>query len=117
MLSPKENHLVRYNRKKDDAAEAVKITEFMTAEESEGHGRLFAKVEIPAGDGIACHEHHGEFEVYYILEGNGVINDNGEEKGVHAGDMHKCQDGCSHSIKNTGSSPLVMLAMILTSEA
>lgn len=116
MISPKEKHLVRYNQSSTDPEKAVKITEFMTEEESEDHGRLFARVEIPVGEGIAWHKHQGEFEVYYILEGEGTIDDNGHKVPVRAGDTHKCQSGESHGILNTGIKPLVMLAMILTSK-
>jgi mannose-6-phosphate isomerase-like protein (cupin superfamily) len=42
------------------------------------------------------------------------VVDNGEEFSVQAGDMMITGDGDSHSIKNTGSVPLVYYAIIIT---
>ena len=116
MINRKDSLEIRYNDSMKSEAGPAKITNFMTAEEAEGHGRLFAKVEIPAGSGIAYHPHNGEFEAYYIIEGEGIINDNGEETTISAGDFHKCPSGNSHSIVNKGDKPLVMIALIMSSE-
>ena len=42
---------------------------------------------------LGYHEHHGETETYYILSGNGVYVDNGEEVPAKEGDVFFCKDG------------------------
>ena len=59
------------------------------------------------------HKHNGEIEIYYILEGEGMYNDNGVEAPVKAGDVTVCNDGESHGLLNTGSTDLKMVALIL----
>ncbi|MDR0568816.1 MAG: cupin domain-containing protein, partial [Spirochaetaceae bacterium] len=46
-------------------------------------------------------------------EGNGVVNDNGKEVPVKPGDAMATGGGASHSIANTGSVPLKMIAAII----
>jgi len=90
------------------------IHAFMTEEEANGAGRLFARLIIGTpGDSIGEHVHEGELECYYILEGKGLVNDNGEEVVLEPGDAHICADGDFHSIKNVGEGPLEFIVIIL----
>ena len=116
MITRKDTHTVKHNEHMRGGDGTVCVTQFMTAEEAEGHGRLFAKIEIPVGGSIGYHEHNGEFEAFYIMDGEGVINDNGEEIAVLPGDFHKCPSGSGHGVRNTGDKTLVMIALILKSE-
>lgn len=59
------------------------------------------------------HEHHGEAEMYYILEGTGMYEEDGEAVAVEAGDVTYCEDGHGHGLKNNGKEELVMVAVIL----
>ena len=52
-------------------------------------------------------------ETYYILSGNGVYVDNGEEIPAKEGDVFFCEDGDGHGLKNTGERDLVFVALIL----
>ena len=52
---------------------------FMTKEEAYGSGRTFARVVFEPGTSIGIHEHHGEFEGYYVLKGQALVTDNGVE--------------------------------------
>lgn len=74
---------------------------------------LFADVTIEAGGHLDYHEHHGETETYYILEGCGVYNDNGREYEVKAGDVTFCEDGCGHGIVCKGDEPVRFMALII----
>lgn len=78
-----------------------------------GHGRMFSHVTINPGCSIGYHPHHHETEFYYILKGEGVFNDNGEEVLVHPGDI--CATGFDqfHSLENQSSEPLEMIALIV----
>lgn len=90
------------------------LKEMLLNQEEMGEGcRMFARVVLEAGCELGCHEHHGETETYYILQGEGVYNDNGSELNVKAGDVTFCQDGCGHGLKNTGKEDLIFIALIL----
>ena len=85
----------------------------LSKEEFFGKGRLFNHCILHPGEGIGAHPHNGEFEVYYILKGEGLYNDNGTEQTVRAGDLTICPSGQSHGFKNTGSEDLEFIALIL----
>lgn len=74
---------------------------------------LLAEVTLPPGGSIGYHPHHEETEFYIILEGTGSVNDNGKDVPIQAGDAMTTGGGASHSITNTGSAPLKMLAVII----
>ena len=74
------------------------------------HCGLFGEVTLEPGAVLGYHEHHGETETYYILSGNGVYVDNGEEVPAKEGDVFFCKDGDGHGLKNTGERDLVFLA-------
>ncbi|HOJ98958.1 MAG TPA: cupin domain-containing protein [Termitinemataceae bacterium] len=78
------------------------------------NARLLSEVTIPPGASIGEHRHDAETEYYIILEGEGTVIDNGVPQKVHAGDVVITGDGASHSIKNTGTIPLKLLAVIIT---
>ena len=78
-----------------------------------GHGRMFAHVTVDPGCSIGYHAHEHETEFYYIIKGEGVFNDNGTEKIVHAGDICATGYGEVHGIENIGSEDLEMMALIV----
>lgn len=75
--------------------------------------RLFNRVTILPGSSIGYHVHEKEEEVYYILRGQGVVNDNGVQRPVGPGDALLTGDGAGHAIENTGTEPLEMVAVIV----
>ncbi|MDR0642285.1 MAG: cupin domain-containing protein [Treponema sp.] len=82
--------------------------------EKERNIRMLAEAVLPPGASIGYHRHDNETEYYLILSGTGEVNDDGTVKPVKAGDAMITGDGASHSIKNTGSVPLVFHAVIVT---
>lgn len=74
---------------------------------------LFAKVVIKPFCSLGYHEHHGEREIYYILAGKGVYDDNGQKRTVSAGEVLVCADGCGHALENTDLGNLEFMALIL----
>jgi len=64
---------------------------------------------------MGFHEHHGDNEVYFILEGQGIYNDDGVEAVVNSGDVCVVKDGQGHSLENTGEKDLHVMALILNS--
>ena len=94
----------------------IQVLNVLEPEESHGTGRLFGISIIPVGGSIGKHTHVGDFETYYILEGQAKVNDNGTEYDLGPGDMTHCKDGDSHSIENIGDCELRYFACILFSE-
>jgi mannose-6-phosphate isomerase-like protein (cupin superfamily) len=78
------------------------------------NARLFAEVTLKPGCSIGYHQHDSETEYYFIISGSGTVNDDGNEVFVKQGDSMITGKGASHSIKNTGSVPLVFHAIIVT---
>jgi mannose-6-phosphate isomerase-like protein (cupin superfamily) len=74
---------------------------------------LLSEITIPPGGSIGYHPHIDETEFYIILEGQGSVNDNGKDVPVGKGDVMVTGNGDSHSIENTGNSPLVLHAAII----
>lgn len=93
----------------------IRLINILEKEEMHRVGRFFGITVIPPGCSSGCHTHTGDFEIYYILEGDAVINDNGVEQTLKPGDMMQCMDGCSHGIRNDGNCDLKYLSIILYS--
>ncbi|MCL4425420.1 MAG: cupin domain-containing protein [Firmicutes bacterium] len=91
----------------------VEMTVILRADEMKGPVRLFNRVTLLPGSSIGYHQHEAEEEIYYILRGQGMVNDNGIERAVQAGDALLTGDGAGHAIENTGSEPLEMVAIII----
>ena len=81
---------------------------------NEKHTRLLAEVTLNPGCSIGYHKHEAETEYYFILSGEGTVNDDGKEVSVKQGDAIITGNGASHGIKNSGTVPLVFHAVILT---
>jgi mannose-6-phosphate isomerase-like protein (cupin superfamily) len=78
------------------------------------HGRLLAEIEIPPGASIGVHRHDAETEYFILLSGRGVVDDNGTEREVGAGDVVVTGGGATHGVRNTAADPLRLVALILT---
>jgi len=78
------------------------------------NARLLSEITLPPGASIGEHRHDSETEYYIILEGTGMVKDNGVDTPIKAGDVVVTGDGASHSIKNTGTTPLKFIAVIIT---
>jgi mannose-6-phosphate isomerase-like protein (cupin superfamily) len=89
------------------------LLHFMNEKEANGSGRLFAKVEIEPGSSIGLHKHENEVDVYYILKGKALVNDNGTEVVLEEGECNICLNGESHSVQNIGDSTLEFVTMVL----
>jgi mannose-6-phosphate isomerase-like protein (cupin superfamily) len=94
-------------------AGTIEITHLLDKDEIKGKARLVARIKINPGCSIGLHEHINEEEIFYIISGKGIIDDNGIKREVAAGDAALAKGGEAHSVENTGSSPLEMIAVIL----
>ena len=91
----------------------VAITRILEVDQFQGKGRLFAHNKIKPNSSIGLHQHNGDFEVFYILKGEGIVDDNGSKAPVKAGDVILTGNGESHGLENTGRSDLEYIALIL----
>jgi len=78
------------------------------------HVRLLSEITIPPGAGIGTHAHSGETEYFYIIEGTGIVNDNGSTVEVQPGDVVVTGSGAMHNIENHTNAPLRLVAVIVT---
>ncbi len=109
-----ENEMVREIKNQMRGGKgSVELTHIFMKEELTGKARLVARITINPGCSIGVHEHAGEEEIFYILEGKGIVNDNGTVREVNPGDAVLTGNGASHSIECSGDTPLKLVAVIL----
>jgi len=70
---------------------------------------FFHETSIKPNSTIGYHKHKGNEEIYYIVEGKGLMIVDGEEKTVEHGDAVITQSGSSHGLKNIGSNDLKII--------
>ena len=73
-----------------------------------GYTQAFRKRVLHPGAAIGYHLQK-EDEVYYILSGTGLMQMNGKEFPVAAGDAILTRPGSSHGLKQTGQADLALL--------
>lgn len=83
-------------------------------DQAQKHLRVFSEIVLPPGASIGPHPHVAETEYYVILEGSGLVDDDGTPVNVKPGDIVITNGGATHSVENTGKLPLRMIAVIVT---
>ena len=91
----------------------IQIKDLTDQEGLYGHGRMFSHIVVNPGCSIGYHPHSQETEFYYILKGEAVFNDNGEEVLVHPGDICATGFGQYHGLENRSSEPVELIALIV----
>lgn len=66
---------------------------------------------LPPGAGVGLHTHTGDEEIYFFLEGCGTMTVNGTTVDVGPGDCCLTRSGESHSLLNTGGTPIHFLVV------
>lgn len=102
-----------YNEKMRGGNGTVEITNFATPEELNNKGRLFAKITLKPGCGIGFHMHENESELFYVMKGEALYNDNGTECSVSTGDVMLCPAGTGHAVSNNGEEDVELCAVIV----
>ena len=102
-----------FNEKMRGGNGTVAITNFATPDELNNKGRLFANITLPPGCGIGFHTHEGESELFYVMKGEVLYNDNGTECICTAGDVMVCPAGSGHAVTNNGEETAELCAVIL----
>jgi mannose-6-phosphate isomerase-like protein (cupin superfamily) len=103
---------VRENMRGGDGR--VTVRHFFKKEEFAAQARLCAHLLLPPGASIGPHQHEGEDEVYIVLRGSGILDDGVTQARVSAGDSILTGRGESHAVRNDGSEPLEMIAVIIS---
>lgn len=91
----------------------VQLMHIFNSDEFKGKCRMFSQITLEPGCSIGKHEHDQEEEIYYILSGNGIADDNGQLVEIGPGDAIKTGGGEFHSITNNGTEPMTFLAVVL----
>ena len=91
----------------------VEITNFASPAELNDKGRLFANITLKPGCGIGFHVHEKDSELFYLMKGEALYNDNGVESLVRAGDVMLCPAGTGHAITNNGEEDVELCAVIV----
>lgn len=75
--------------------------------------RLFSVMCLEKGCSVGRHDHTGETEIYYVIEGEGILNDNGTIRPFRTGDCNVCGGGDFHSVSNENDETLKIIAVII----
>jgi mannose-6-phosphate isomerase-like protein (cupin superfamily) len=71
-----------------------------------------SRIELDPGSVVGEHVHRTNEELYWVVSGTGVFTDDGIEAPAEPGDLLLTLRGHRHGLRNTGSEPLVFLAVI-----
>ena len=96
-----------------DGNGSVELT-YLVNTENEKHTRMLGEITLKSGCSIGNHSHENETEYFFIISGAGTVVDNGKEVQIKAGDSIITGNGASHSIRNSGTEPLIFHAVIIT---
>jgi len=77
------------------------------------HVRVVSLVTLMDGDGIGYHVHEKETEIYYMIEGELVFNDNGNAVIAKSGDAMFTGSGEGHMVLNRSGKRASFLAVIV----
>ena len=91
----------------------VTVKHLFMPEEIHGKARLIAHLTLEPGCSIGFHEHVNEEEVFYALSGEVVLNDEGIDQVLYAGDAAMTLGGQSHSLRNESAAKAEVMAIIL----
>jgi|SRR5574344_201613 quercetin dioxygenase-like cupin family protein len=71
------------------------------------------KATLDPGCSIGYHVHSDGAEICYILQGEATCLLDGKEEILHAGQVHYCPKGSSHSMENKTNSPLLVMNVVV----
>ncbi len=74
---------------------------------------LFCVITLQPGESVGTHPHDVNGEAYLILTGKVMVEEDGVETELLAGDAEFCADGHTHAIRNHTDEPASFLALIM----
>lgn len=75
--------------------------------------KMYAHAKLLPGEEVEFHVHDGESEIYYVLSGNALYDDNGTKVKIGAGDVTFTPSGSGHGIANIGKETLEFMALVV----
>lgn len=85
------------------------IRELLAHRNSAIRNQSLAEARLPIGGATTPHHHEVTEEIYYILEGAGLMTIEGEQRVVQPGDAIAIPPGAIHTILNNGECVLKFL--------
>ena len=113
MITKSKDLRVSEHDKLRDGNGKIYMQHFMEEADSGGTGRLFVMATIPPGSSIGPHTHVGDFDAYYVLDGNVEVTDNGVPGTLAPGDFMICKDGDSHSVENKSDKDAKIIMLVI----
>lgn len=109
---PQELSVNKVNKLRDGRG-ITTIYHLIEGNELKGKAKLISRLVLEPGASIGVHDHTDDFEVYYILKGEGRVLDDGFMQPIGSGDVVYTADGESHYLENTGNEQLELLAIVI----
>jgi len=92
---------------------ALRCLTVFAPEETFSKCNLCSKISFLPGESIGPHPHDPDAELYYILDGELTVTEDGREYVVHAGDGVFTGGGSVHEVANRSEKPASMLAVVI----
>lgn len=70
---------------------------------------FFQCVKLPPGSSVGVHSHRNDEELFYFVEGQGIMTVDGKESSVGPGTASLCKSGGSHGLVNTSDGVMTLL--------
>ena len=113
MLIKNTNRTVKTREAMREGPGSVLIKDVCSKEDLYEKGRLYAQMTLKQNCGVGYHQHENEKEIFVILKGQAIYNDDGHEYIVREGDVTICEDGHSHAITNVEAEDCEVMALII----
>ncbi|MGM0507682.1 MAG: cupin domain-containing protein [Fusobacteriota bacterium] len=113
MLIKKESVNSNAVSKPRDGKGFVDAFAYLKSEDLSNGLQGFNVMELRPNSEIGYHQHVDDEEIYFILSGSGIVNDNGESKNVTSGDLIYTAQGEFHGLKNKSNEVLKFIAFII----
>jgi len=78
----------------------------LMTDEFESPMKYMRELVLESGSSIGIHPHDGDEEVYFIIDGKGLMIVDNEEREVITGDAVLTKSGSCHGLKNIGEQSL-----------
>ena len=114
MVIRAENRQERIWEGMRDGPGQAQLLSIIGPEQLGGMGKLYSVITLEPGCGVGLHKHEGDCETYFILSGEGELNDNGTITTLRAGDVSFTDSGEQHAIVNKGMSPAEAVHALMT---
>ncbi len=89
------------------------VTYLLTQDETQGKCRICNLMTVHPGTSVSLHTHEKDCEIYYLLEGELFVTDNGKESVMKGGDIMFTGISENHSAENRSSHDAKLLAIVI----